>query len=379
MEYGETGHFYMVDCGIMDTDENPYPSVTEEQLQNTDYIFLTHCHKDHSGAFTEFVKRGFHGTLVASSMTIRLSGIHYEKCLVLPSESSGEDCLPLPGGELSVRFGRTGHCPGGVWLLIHDMRGECFFSGDYQENALTYACDAVSGLSAGLAVIDCAHNETFENADDLRKEILSKTKEFLNEGRKVIFPVPQYGRGLEILMMLKTDFPGEKILADTGFVQSMEQSLSEPGWYRRKAYGTLICLLNEMRYSCIDFAGENSCTGNLSSEDENAAKMRENAVCGEHRVTEEYDILFLADTHLKKPCHARFVQKEIENGARLIVTGRVKKGEMPEHLISTGEAVRILYPHHQSRGDLYKMAEENDFQVILPFHNDEKELFFSPF
>lgn len=51
----------MVDCGILDSDPNPYPKVTVEELKKTDYILLTHSHKDHSGAFQEFEKRGFRG------------------------------------------------------------------------------------------------------------------------------------------------------------------------------------------------------------------------------------------------------------------------------------------------------------------------------
>lgn len=56
-EYGTEGRFYMVDCGIMDSDSNPYPDVTEEELAKTDYVFLTHSHKDHSGAFMHFVEK----------------------------------------------------------------------------------------------------------------------------------------------------------------------------------------------------------------------------------------------------------------------------------------------------------------------------------
>ena len=69
MEYGTQGHYYMVDCGILDSDPDPYPNVSEEELKKTDYIFLTHCHKDHSGAFQEFVNRGFRGWLVTTKMT----------------------------------------------------------------------------------------------------------------------------------------------------------------------------------------------------------------------------------------------------------------------------------------------------------------------
>ena len=81
MEYGKEGRYCMVDCGIMDSDSQPYPDVTSEELSKTDYLFLTHCHKDHSGAFMEFVKSGFGGVLVASQMTIDLSHISYENRL----------------------------------------------------------------------------------------------------------------------------------------------------------------------------------------------------------------------------------------------------------------------------------------------------------
>ena len=55
--------YYMLDCGIMDTDPDPYPQVDPDLLARTEYLFLSHCHKDHSGAFEEFVRRGFRGWL----------------------------------------------------------------------------------------------------------------------------------------------------------------------------------------------------------------------------------------------------------------------------------------------------------------------------
>ena len=36
VEYGTEGHFYMVDCGIMDSDSNPYPNVFAEELELVD-------------------------------------------------------------------------------------------------------------------------------------------------------------------------------------------------------------------------------------------------------------------------------------------------------------------------------------------------------
>ena len=64
------GRYYMLDCGIMDTDENPWPEVETELLERTEYLFLSHCHKDHSGAFSRLVSRGFRGWLVAAGATV---------------------------------------------------------------------------------------------------------------------------------------------------------------------------------------------------------------------------------------------------------------------------------------------------------------------
>lgn len=109
VEYDARGHYYMVDCGIMDTDSFPYPHMEEKELEKTDYLFLTHCHKDHSGAFSYFVKNGFNGLLIASEMTLRLAGIEYDKVLLLqmnPERSSANETTLTP---LKVTYGRSGH------------------------------------------------------------------------------------------------------------------------------------------------------------------------------------------------------------------------------------------------------------------------------
>lgn len=101
VEYGNCGRFYIVDCGIMDTDIFPYPNVEEKELERADYLFLTHCHKDHSGAFSYFIEKGFSGWLVASELTLSLSRISYSKTIMLNAEEryQKEQILTLPGTE----------------------------------------------------------------------------------------------------------------------------------------------------------------------------------------------------------------------------------------------------------------------------------------
>ena len=87
-----------------------------------------------------------------------------------------------------------------------------------------------------------------------------------------------------------------------------------------------------------------------------------------------YDILILADTHLKKQKNQEFVHREIEEGAAVLINGRVKKNGPVGKLLDAGKAEKFLYPHHQSYGDLKCLVAENYFGMILPFHNNEKEV-----
>lgn len=357
MEYGTAGRYYIVDCGLMDTDPMPYPEVSREELAQTDYLFLTHCHKDHSGAFEYFIGHGFCGWLVASEMTLRLSGIAYEKTVVLePDEKYREaESLRLPqpvspkvhSGSLRIQYGRSGHCPGGLWFLIHDYKGTCFFSGDYQEDPLFYACDPVRNREAQLAVIDCAHHNTELSAAPLRNQLLKQMEEKRKEGTPIILTVPKYGRGMELLYMLSRGFPRARIKVDSGFIKYAGEMLTESWWYQAEPLAWLqsgACLEKE---HILEIGGEMV------------------------QVSEfDYDFLLIADTHLKKEENASYVKAAAAVGAFLFVTGRVRAGSLPEELLKTGQALRVLYPHHQSRGDFARVAEENYFAVMVPFHNE---------
>ena len=128
VEYGTEGRCYIVDCGIMDTDPVPWPAVTPEELAQADFLFLTHCHKDHAGAFGYFAEQGFRGWLVTSQVTLRLSGIAYNKILILDEtednrEGEGKSLADIGYKTVRVNYGRSGHCPGGLWYLIKDELG----------------------------------------------------------------------------------------------------------------------------------------------------------------------------------------------------------------------------------------------------------------
>ena len=346
MEHG--GRMYMVDCGIMDTDPNPYPNVTEEELEKVEYLFLTHCHKDHSGAFDHFAAHGFRGTLVTTHMTYDLAGLSYEKTEFLElsdRDDSSENSRNF--GSLTVRYGRSGHCPGGLWFEITEAEKTMLFSGDYQEDTLVYRCDPIRARRAKIALIDCAHRETEKTADELRRELVQAVLGKVQEGKKVILPVPQFGRGLELLVLMRREFPNLRIRVDRDFEDYAKRMLTEPVWYFAEAYDS------------------------LKADWPDVMEISE-----EKPFREDYDILLLADTHLKKQKNVDFIHHQLQDRAAVLINGRVKKNGPVGKLLEEGKAERFLFPHHQSYGDLKRTAAKNQFDCVLPFHNPEKEILF---
>ena len=335
---------YMVDCGVMDTDAFPYPAVSREELSRVKYLFLTHCHKDHAGAFRYFVENGFKGCLIVTQMTLDLSEIQYDNILLLDTED-------MPGYRmidgLEVAYGRSGHCPGSVWFHITSAHKSFFFSGDYQANPYLYRCDQAVCRNADVAIIDCAHNQTDRTAGELRRELTDFVRKMLGDGQRGIFPVPKYGRGMELLYLLADNFPHKRIKVDTEFACCAAKLLAERVWYQSGILDRASSIIEDILKEPVNL-GEDAAIG--------------------------YDIMLIADTHLEKKCNIDFVAGAVGRSAEIIVTGRRKKGSYADELCERHIAHRYLYPHHQSNSDLEKVISDNDFKLVFPFHNSDKRV-----
>ena len=335
------GRYYMLDCGIMDTDENPWPEVEAELLERTEYLFLSHCHKDHSGAFSRLVSRGFRGWLVAAGATVELAGICYNKVIQADPLSAWPMGL---GRELHFSCGRSGHCVGGLWFHIWDSGKSCFYSGDYQPGPLAFAVDQVKGRRADLAIVDCAHPDTQEDARALRSRILEWISPCIADGRRVVLPLPRYGRGLELIALIKENFPQAEIAADQGFTAAVEQVCGYGEWLRAGREEQIRAFLEEQPEKRLE--------------------------------RDVYDILLLGDTHLEQERCRSLAERELARGGLVIITGRVKPGGFVQTLLDGKKAVRAHFPHHQSMGDFMALLEQNNFQTVVPFHNGRRELYF---
>ncbi len=340
--YGEHGRscfllsyhdgYIMLDCGILDTDPNPYPDVDEDTIKKVKYIFISHCHKDHIGAFKHFVNKGFLGTVVTTKATYELAKIEYENIVFIDAFNQW---VSLDEG---IRYfsGRSGHCPGAVWFQLQVDENMFFYSGDYQEDTLAYLCDKPRGIKGNVAIIDLAHKYA-GGAKERRGFFISKVKEYVSKDRLVVLPMQKYGRGVEVLYQLLENCENDRIKLDKEFHSNLRTTLSYETYFVKEAYSRIIRFLET------------------------------------YTEPEEYDVLILGDTHLEKKENIKRIES-LSCKKKIISTGRIKKGGYIESLYNQDVAIKCTYTHHQSIEDMEKMIESNRFDIVIPFHNNEKEM-----
>ena len=334
--------FCMLDCGMMDTDPAPFPRVDQEILKKTEYLFLSHCHKDHSGAFSYFRSLGFRGRLITTEPTLRFSGIDWKDTLLLdcPSETPAQPVFLEDG--LSFSYGKTGHCAGSVWFISSSRPEACFIPGIIRKIRSPMRLIQSKDKRPALPFWTAPMRANRWMRTGLRRRMTDHIRETLRKGRRVIMPLPKYGRGMEVICMLLRNLPDARAAMSAGMRRCTEENLSWEQWLKPEA-------AQEIRRF-------------LDTEPEKSL-MRD-----------AYDILLLADTHLEQQENSSLAIREAERGALVLLTGRLKKGCCTERLFREGKACIMAYPHHQSRTDLEEMAKQNAFSVILPFHNNRKEV-----
>lgn len=307
----------MVDCGIRGGAQPLYPDLTDEQIRQTDFLLLTHSHLDHTGAYPWLLDRGFHGQVIGSAETFSQLPFEIDNKLFI---QPGQD-LALTDG-LRLTCGRSGHCVGSLWYELSLEGKQLLFSGDYSESSLLYSCDKIRGRWADVAFLDCARDHALGSAESLQLSLQEAVRKVIMDGRSVILPVPRHGRGLEMMQLLHSI--GQLRLDDES--QAARDAMpSQTAWFK--------------------------------------APLTQASAAGG-------SIYFLADSQLKRPGKRVQVERLIEEGAELILTGHAEPDSFAKKLLRLERGQMILYPSHQSDRGVELLRQLNSFTTVVRVHSD---------
>ena len=324
---------FLVDCGVLAGAEQPYPALTPPQVRALRYVFLTHSHRDHTGALGWLAEQGFRGTVVASGAT--LSQIRH-----LPAHCAALENF-TPSGGLALRWGRSGHCAGSVWyaLALAGRPGrQLFFSGDYMEQSLIYAVDPVRQVVADLAVQDSAYGAEPRTPDQMRRDFLAVVSPCLGSGHPLLLPVPLYGRGQELLRMLADRWPGVPLYGDAHFCRQVEQLSRDLFWVQPQARAFLQAI-RVRPWDGLSVPGQGIC--------------------------------FLSVPQLDTPAAWETARRFAQNGS-VVLTGAAAEGSGAGQLRQQGRAIFARIPVHCSDRESKALQRHNRFARTVAFHAPDR-------
>lgn len=321
---------FLVDCGVLAGVQPQYPLLSQEQIRRLRYVFLTHSHADHTGALGWLARQGFAGTVIASGTTLAQLGRLPLHCTLV------EDFVPTRG--LALRWGRAGHCAGSVWFAFA-LAGQpgrlLLFSGDYIEDSLIYAVDPIRETVADLAVLDSAYGPEPRSATAMRRDFLAAVRPCAMDGRPVLFPVPKYGRGPELLRLLAGRWPGVPLYGDDHFRRQVDCLARDAFWVLPQARSFLQAV------TVLPLGDTPPKSG----------------------------FCFVSSPQLRTPGQLALAQAFASAGG-VVLTGNVEQGAGAWQLLEQGSALFARVPVHCTDRDRLSLQRRNRFAQVVPFHSD---------
>ena len=249
------GKKFLIDCGM-------YQGVAEKEWENSapflfdvneiDFMLLTHAHIDHSGRIPKLYNEGYRNKVYATKATCDLCSImlpdsgHIQEMEIewknrkrtrkgldpQPPLYTAEDAIkcqeifePIKYDEIididdhiHVRFNDAGHMLGSaiieVWAEENGKTTKAVFTGDLGNNDIPLLSSPTMIDDADFLVMESTYGSRLHNRNDDKAEIfLDIVSETLNRGGRVIIPSFAVGRTQEILYEINNlkDEKGEDI------------------------------------------------------------------------------------------------------------------------------------------------------------------------
>lgn len=238
------GKKFLVDCGMYQgqaTDELQNEAPFLFDVNEIDFMLLTHAHIDHSGRIPKLYNEGYKNPIFATKATCDLCSImlpdsgHIQEMEAewknkkrkrkgekeIPPIYTAEDaarCLevfrPIKYDELieidpniHVRFNDAGHMLGSsiieIWVREDDKETKIVFTGDIGNNDIPLLSEPTMIESADFLVMESTYgNRLHIRNDEKAEEFLKIVSETLDKGGTVLIPSFAVGRTQEILYEL---------------------------------------------------------------------------------------------------------------------------------------------------------------------------------
>ena len=321
---------YLIDCGLIAGKKDNLPRLSLKQMNKIRAVFLTHSHTDHTGALPWLRRQGYDGPVVATSPT--LEQLPFELKNTIRMEDICERNVKGHMQDLALAWGLSGHCAGSIWIQLEWRNKTVLFSGDYCEQSRIYLCDALRGKRADLAVLDCAYGHDCVNHADDSSELVYSVQNLLKRASLIFLPVPKYGRGLDLLLLLHEAMPKLQFYGDPHFCQQTKEAVCGLEWYQRIPSQFPTWLNQDM-----------------------------DAVQG---------IVFLSDPQLRGASGIR-AKNLLKQGALGLMTGTPDPGSFSAELLQNGQMEFCRYPVHLDAQQCQMLMGKNDFGIVVPYHSPE--------
>ena len=261
------GKKFLVDCGMyqgaaQDEWENSAPFAFD--VNEIDFMLLTHAHIDHSGRIPKLYNEGFRGKIYATKATCDLCSImlpdsgHIQEMEIewknrkrtrkgldpQPPLYTAEDAIkcmeifkPIKYDEIidideniHVRFNDAGHMLGSaiieVWADENGKTTKTVFTGDLGNNDIPLLSSPTMIDDADYLVMESTYGGRLHNRnDDKARMFLDIVSETLNKGGTVVIPSFAVGRTQEILYELNTL---KDVIKDESFKKEYETLMKSP-------------------------------------------------------------------------------------------------------------------------------------------------------
>ena len=238
------GKKIIIDCGLYQgkakEERENYADFTYD-VNEIDYMLLTHAHIDHSGRIPKLYVDGYRGPIIATKATCDLCAImlpdsgHIQEmenvwqnkkrarvgkpelpplytaqdaidCLEIFKPVSYDEIIQLDE-NISVRFNDAGHMLGSsiieVWIKENGEIKKIVFTGDLGNNDIPLLNSPTMIDSADHVVMESTYGSRLHNRNDDKAELfLNIVAETLDKGGNVIIPSFAVGRTQEILYEL---------------------------------------------------------------------------------------------------------------------------------------------------------------------------------